>query len=172
VRRRGGVISLVLLLAVSSLVLAGCGRDDPWEGTKKAKLWLDITPSVIYYNEPTTMRFSLQELGAVAVNLNYYRHQLYWRDGKEEDYTLTGETGARKFLVLFGTCYLPEFGVLEATFLGVVYDESEGLVREIITMGGTDTKGNFVKDSDEFSVLSRQEANAPLVGEGFSPKAG
>jgi len=153
VRRRVALISLVLLVAISSLILAGCR--DGTDVTKKAKLWLDITPSVIYYNEPTTMRFSLQELGAVAVNLNYYRHQLYWRDGKEEDYTLTGETGARKFLVLFGTCYLPEFGVLEATFLGVVYDESEGLVKEIITMGGTDTKGNFVKDSDEFSVLSR-----------------
>lgn len=152
-RRRVALISLVLLVAISSLILAGCR--DGTDVTKKAKLWLDITPSVIYYNEPTTMRFSLQELGAVAVNLNYYRHQLYWRDGKEEDYTLTGETGARKFLVLFGTCYLPEFGVLEATFLGVVYDESEGLVKEIITMGGTDTKGNFVKDSDEFSVLSR-----------------
>lgn len=149
-RKEIALIGLVLLLAT----LAGCIREDSWNG-KKAKLWLDITPEVIYYDQPTTMKFTLQELGAVAVDLNYYRHQIYWRDGEEEDYTLTGETGARKFLVLFGTSYLPEFGVLEATFLGVVYDESEGLVREIITMGGTDKEDNFVKHSDEILIFQQ-----------------
>lgn len=58
-RRRAGVIRLVLLVAVSSLILAGCS---PYKG---AWLWFEISPSVVYYNEPTTIRFSLEERGGL-----------------------------------------------------------------------------------------------------------
>ena len=71
--RNPKVVVGLVLLAMTPILLGGC-IVEPEEG---ALLWLDITPEVVYVDQPVNLTFMLREVEGVGVTLNHWRYEVY-----------------------------------------------------------------------------------------------